>query len=659
MSTTYSNLILQKSIQAHTLVTIRPYELYTGWVLSSTYPGVWVVVVQQTPKLHNVKQIEAVKFTSATDPAEVQLVEKNSAAEVQAATGAWYWDITTSTLYIKTPAGENPNGSFVLGRFALTFSTGLPGVEFADVDGNPFFPYVMEVPNPQKSTQDPYFGLVPIGSGTVRLNARKGNLDALFRKYQWDNASVEVKYGGSNLPYAEYQAVFYGKVQDKEWDDLDLVMRCHDLNEDLNITVPKIKFESVAMTTVTTFYQGGVSYGASVSKAPSDISTQWSTQFPSGRVMPIAYGYLVGIVPTLLSGSDTEAIVQLTGHSNAKIRSVTWDGEINISGKGQKFDWYSDITNSKIYLVRRTSTESMQSSACIVSFLGKSGVGPYFLHNFADIVKDLVQQVAGLSTSFDTDILDRSRFLCNLYKPRLYISSEVSIRDVLSTIMRSTLSYFYITNMGKYCFDAWVPSIVGELHLQEVAGDFIEIKASTQSVRSYSSVSVDYGYFPTRSKQYRSVEIKRPESAAYCGRPNTFQVTPTYLADAPSAAVLGHRLGRISSQPSRVFTIRVPMKCMTTEVMARLELIRERLPSTTQSVHAEVIGVLRNLGTQEVELTLDDQQIIGSQGFMTLDSELLWSTSTEEEKEVTGYFTDDSGFSSATDPLSWGRSRYY
>lgn len=674
--TTFADFVKYHAPGCVVLAQVEAFERLYTWTATAGRTVTWQADITQHTTIHSFRTVEKVRVTDPDidPPAPVQLTSRASVALVDANPGSFHFDPATSIAYVSLADNSTPNGKITSVAFTLYFTSGPPdaGSIFVDSDDNTYVPLVVGVPNSSRNVQDPFAGVVTTGGGDLRLISASGDYDDLFSSYIWEDGHVEIRLGGDRLPFSQYNRLFTGTTQNKTWNEREFVLSLKDGNEQLKTDVTSV-VHAEADADVSTTYTLGAPVGATarLTKNPSQIG---ESKIPIGEPKPIGYGVLEGIRPVPIAVGEAtgtfnaEGVFCLTGHSIMSVESVTVGSHTVTRGQEDddaKFHWHYNLASGLIYIASLadvTDPVSVARDLVSVNFTGKpiTATGGV-MDNFADIVEDLLDH-AGITTALDSAVLARSRFLCNLFAARIYISSKRQVREILDKICVSTLAYFYLSNAGEYRFDVWAPSVQSEVTLTEASGDFVSISAVTQADRLFTRVQVEYGSNPSRDGgEFLTEEVRRPEAVGVVDRDLPFVVEETFLADKESAFVLGTRYARFFEKPAAVFEIETKLKPVALDLVSRGIIEKARLPIKRPGadMHFCIIGMTRNLQTFLTRLTVDDQRVIGSQAFIAADNSLAWTAATEDERDTTGFLTDANGYIDPSIPASRGRSRYY
>lgn len=681
------------------LARVGVFEPAVDWTLAAGRAITYQVPIVQYTSIHSFRTIDIVRIAdpAATTPTPIAAASANtitvnqvvatsldqqlSVPAVEANPGSFYHDTLAGILYVSLADSSTPAGKSVLAGFYLYFSPGMPeaGAVFVDPDGNTYWPYLTGVPSISKRLSNPFFGVVTQGGGSISLAAATGNLDGVFAQYIWEQGEVTVYLGGDNLPFSEYRAFPLGKTLKKTWTEREIRLDVADATQDLLVKFPRTLFTAADAATEFTFYRGGNPALTSIVKKPTDVeATAATTRVPVGQPKPLAYGNVVHAAPTALAikADRSQGMWCVAHHPNYSITAVRIaEEEVGVTGAGSTFTWSMTADLSHLFIQASGSTDV---SAPLVTFTGKradSDGTP--IMNFADIVKDMVSVECGLTTAFDTAVLDRSRFLCNMYVPSIYLATQAQLVSVLDTLTRSTLGYFYMSAAGLYRFDVWCPSIAAEQTLDEAWGDFLDYQASTDAARMFQTIFVEYGLDPGRKSQVKDagagstaaqnvgstllVSVSRAECAAVIlDRTATFTISGTFLADEDSAFVLGTRYARFCQSPALVLPIKSRLRAVQLDVMSRVTSVKRRQPvAPGRALHAQVNGITFDFSAFTVGLDMDNQRVIGTQAFIGSDAAVPWISSTVGVRESAGFWTNYPGFSDDSTPAAFGGSRWF
>jgi hypothetical protein len=187
------------------LCELQPAEALSGWTVvgggsPQTYRIAWSSLIAFGSDAAPVyRRIDGVKQDDA------DLVSRASIAQVQANLGSWFFDETTSLLYISTSSGVHPDTfAAVAAYFTLFVAT-----EPADfVGGQLYEPRLTgELPTITAGAEDPFTPIKPVIQGLIDVINAHAFFDAPADAYVWRNKTARLFLGGGDLPRASYQLI--------------------------------------------------------------------------------------------------------------------------------------------------------------------------------------------------------------------------------------------------------------------------------------------------------------------------------------------------------------------------------------------------------------------------------------------------------------------
>jgi hypothetical protein len=376
---TYATLITSQRPSGVALAQVQVFEPLSAWTATGGQTIVYQTPIEQRMDIHSFKEVTSCSYIDPEEdpedpaiplPTDHKLVSRASIGLVQANPGSFYFDLSSSTLYISLFDSTSPSGKYVKAGFYLYFSTGMAkiGAVFIDPDGNRYDPVISAIPDVSKKAQDPFAGSIVTGTGNMSLVNNDRRFNEVFSQYIWENGTVILLFGGDDLPFSEYKEVFRGFSQDRKWEENSFTIKLKDPHELLLNKIPLEKYtlNDAVVSTVYRFY-GPFSIDMYVpatvncrpadspnspfpltvdfpntyylDKAPIQIET-WAdvpvitgtelplttSRIPVDNVKPILYGTHYGIKGTLLAASPAEAILQLSGHALKSIDKIVCNG---------------------------------------------------------------------------------------------------------------------------------------------------------------------------------------------------------------------------------------------------------------------------------------------------------------------------------------------
>lgn len=640
------------------LLEIEAGEILSNWTHTAGRTITMEISIAQALTIHGAKIIH-----SATVDGEDALTERASVALVDANPGSFYHDTSTDVLYVSMPDSDSAWFHSILVEFWLYFTSGSHerGAEVV-FNSRPYWPYVGRMAF-SRQLGDIYGANLVVGTGALEL-VGGDSFDQLARQYEWESRSFKILQGGESLPYSQYRTVAGGVVHDVMWSDRGMTLTLRDYLEELEVEISGGTYATTDATTTYTFTGPESSGLVDASKTGTTIeATAATARVPIGKAKRLAYGELKGIEPVAIALSASEAIYSVAGHAIYSVDAVEVDGIKSSVGAYQasSFTWRYNLANGLIYIARVDSTIDLRSADIFVDFSGVVGSDDFLMANFADIVSNVLTR-AGITRTLDATSLAESRFLAGLYDARIDWPDAIPVRQAIASICSSAGAFFFQRLDLGYQFTVWAPDMRNEVQIDEERGDYLDISAQGSASEVYTSVSVEYGRDPSRgvgaewlTKTHTSAEAK-----AKIGRDNRLQWKSTLIGNFAGAACLARRLCRYGSQLPLVFDIETTVRVLGYDLLQAVLMDRDRLPhkDAATQIHSRITGISFDTATNRVRLTLDDQRVIGRQAFMVTGAD-QWTDATQEERDTTGYYTDDFALCDPADGRSHRQSLYW
>jgi len=187
------------------LVELEPSEALIGWASegSGAYSVAWSPYTHQqtaAPVLGVYRE-----FVEAREDGTA-LTARASVAAVKANAGSYWYDEATTTLYVKTSGGVNPDTlALVEAVFRVRVSSepvnfsGQPPYD-AQIDGS-------QLPSLEVERATPLVGISTLTSGSLSLVNANGFWDIPSVAWLWTNRKATIRIGGGAMTYSDFQKV--------------------------------------------------------------------------------------------------------------------------------------------------------------------------------------------------------------------------------------------------------------------------------------------------------------------------------------------------------------------------------------------------------------------------------------------------------------------
>ncbi|MDP1570335.1 MAG: hypothetical protein Q8L86_10050 [Vicinamibacterales bacterium] len=582
---------------------------------------------------------------------------ETSVEAVEAAPGSWYWDEAAETLYVHTSGGGNPDtytAYQALVRFYVATRPVVLNRETSDPDtGIYHHPWVIGgLPELIERDNDNLFGAKVMSGVDLQLLNTHGfwfEVVAHNGSYRWKNAQVSAWLGGSYaggvLPRSAYLPIFSMLVDDVTANEELLTLALKPLAARLNELVPR-----------TPYFEGEYPHaGDGVRGTTKWVGYGRTTMRPdlTDTTSHGIYTIADAAFQTLFAVHQAWAVNRQTG-----ARTTLSAGT----------DYTVDLTACTLTVVNATYAHA--THLIEVDVTGKPDGSGSYLQTFADIVQDLLTTFAGVRAA---DIDTASIAAANTAAPEemsVWLKNRRSLASILSTAedgfpaLESAIGGSVMqTPDGTWRVDIWDPGFDPTSVPTFRQSEFAQFSPEPVLQSIFSAVHVYYGYNHATG-EWRVTQASSARTEYLNDVADVLQVF-TFLrgdldADRLAAQVLFVAGG-------------IQMSVDVEETGARLAVhsVRDKLlvnyapapviGGALSSALFEVVELRRSFEpTLRVTARLGNVRGIGGTiGRWVDDLAPDWDDATDEERAVSGFWTDDSDLPDPGDPLSAGGSRWW
>lgn len=210
-----------------------------------------VAHVHATSRLYNwTNSVDAIYtrqtdyFVSGLAQGTTSLTEVSSV--VSLVEGSWYFDRTTSTVYVWITGGGDPQLDEMVVTYRFFYSdapvTMTPDLAdsgdqvyyHARIKSSPGFKHKVGVDQKLVSV---------IGQGDLKLENNDGGLDDIYDTLFFENQKVEIYSWNRDLDFSEAKAIYRGRITNKRYNAVEVVFTVKDLLYDLLQNVPQTPYD--------------------------------------------------------------------------------------------------------------------------------------------------------------------------------------------------------------------------------------------------------------------------------------------------------------------------------------------------------------------------------------------------------------------------------
>lgn len=596
----------------------------------------WVLHSGNTYKISTSLRVTALKFNTSTT-----LTQRTTIADVDANAGSWYWDPSANVLYVRAPSGQTVFSGTYLATVQFYFAN-----KPKTFNNNYYDPRLKSIPRLSIRIEAAFSGSSQMGSGSCDILNNDGYFDALDSLH-WDAGSAVFKMGiddlNNEMDYSAYTAIGNWIVEDWELSTGIFRLKLIEKKTGLEKNIP------------LTFY---------------DRDTYPNLKNNSvGKPIQIAYGRIYGASPVLID--STLKKFKLAGHAIKSIEEVRMRVNVGDASVWQVVNPASkDLANGEFTM----GTEFDDKSELSVDFIGKKNGDGTPMYNPSDIVKDICNTV-GIDTTnstsstaftaaynyFDVGLDANTNERRTVFKPGIYIERPTQAFRIIQEINAMAGSYLYFDFSGNVIFEAWQPARVSTL-ATFTEKDFIDglnIKVGTRHL--FSKMICRFAE-RMQDKWEDSETVERVSTQhAHAMTAAEIKEVSVKLWDRNDVRHYAQRLLSTEGIPETTINVRVPWQAF---LLLPGDKIRVTDNRGSRDMVLEVLEVAHDLTGGKVQLVLGNQRGFGdSFGFWMADTQAAWSASDTaskktENKQESGYWTDDNGLAISTDADSFNVSRW-
>jgi hypothetical protein len=566
-------------------------------------------------------------FTAATTIGGVEDVEST-----------YYHDTTNSLLYVHMADSGSPGNNTVIAYFWIYFST--KGIILNSLY---YEPYIASngIPSISTSLSELHYGTAIIGAGSVVMLNGRGYFDQIARTFLWTNKTIRLLLGGDSLAYAEYTAIFTGKIRQTTFTKNEFSLEVVSSSHDLMRTIPVLTYwtstyaslDPMAEGTPIPYFWG--SYTAAQAPLCTCINTAYGANVYQFKVCDTTYHAIKSITQVYI---DYGAGVgwQTIAHSNEDLALATF------------------TISSATFVVGVSRVK--------VAFEGYH-VASVLIEGAPEIVEDLLLNQCGYvaadldSTSF-TASKTESTFLLNVH-----VINQESALSVIEQICASDIAYFDENGAGQLRYRTYSPAITSSGLTVLDSTDILETPIIFEDFSEvYYRVKVGYSYYCWDGRYVYAEETSY--SSLYKYKKREILHIQTFLRSASNAGDLCDKYSMLVKD--LVTQVRIKLKISQVQKLLgdQFKLTLARAPYATAGGYSERVFEIKGTTLSCFPLTLeltarDSADFFLDIGVWMADAAPAWGAATQAEKDVSGFWCDASGYCDTADTSSFEKSRWW
>jgi len=636
-STSFTALMAEPTSKKIFLAELNLAEELTGWTLTAAQTYTYEIsFLNETITLADSTTENIRKAISSLEEDGTALTEKTSIATVEAISGSYWHDTANSKLYMHPSGDDSPALHTILGFFWLYFAT--DGVILNSIY---YEPYIAEngIPGIRQSNPNLYWGIAQISEGILKFLNGRGYFDQISKKFIWTNKKCRILLGGDNLAYGEYQLLYTFRITNKRF-----------TREEFALDIASESFNLMRSIPINKFL---------ISNYPS------LDPIAEGKPIPIYYGeYSSTHAPTVTCINSAYGADQYQFKICDHCIESFDEGYVNYDdGAG----WSTiTIANTNSTLGTFTVTDSsfvLGESKIKVAFHGKSSAaGSSAIESAPAIIQDLLINVLSYTTSNleSTSFQESSAESENVLN--VPIEKETETLSIIEQICQSDLAFFDSDENGKFRYRTWRPYIAST-YPEIDDTDCLNIPEFTEDNKQiYSTVSIGYAY-SCANNSYKFIDNTQTETQYKYDRNEQLQIK-SYLRTQSDAITLAQRLSYLTKTPTVKLRTELKLPIIDKLLGDKIQLTIKRAPTISSSGYENQIF---EIDEKEISCfpfinkieAFDLKDFGGNIGYWTSVAAPNWSTASNAQKRVAGYWSDSSGYIDPTDSTSLNQSLWW
>ena len=644
--TTFAGLAAAPNSQKGFLCVLNPRKRLQNWTKTGGQTYVYEIALTSIFEV-STEFGNTYRLVTSVEHNGTELDEFASIADVDSFDSSFYHDTSGSKLYIHTTDNSNPNSSstYIIVFINLYFSSGIgkdgKGKIFSNIYYEPLFNPANIPAITYEQTDLLAGGGLKTGSVTLEFNNTHKFWNTIWKEYSWKNADFSLYYGGEELPLTEYELIYFGTIKKESWTERKVWFSTTNYIDLLKRNVP-----------VTPIF------GANVAAADS------------GKPLPLAFGTLTGITPLLTDESvadDKEYTIADAAFQTLKAIDAIYDGVTDVTT-----DATADLTNCKFTFNSYTPSGKVTCDvrgAKISDITGESSTD--LMINASDIIRFFLKEILLLpdakieSTSFAAAKVDNVAPLCKYLRYRRNLSSYIA------EIERSILGNLFINNSGQFEFDIYEPTqIEDDSIINEELGYF---KESSPISKIYTGLKIYYDPKPYdrydislegEEDSYEVLEDTNSRARYVDKQTIAFKHIYTWLKEESDAQNHLYRLLLLTDAPY----VEVDAHIKGINLFQRkpgdiLKVSKTIAPSSTGNYDEEgfqIVRIIKEITQQQTIVLLDNFKGLSIYlGMWTSDTAPDYTTATEDEKKISGFWCDGDGLAETGNYDSYNNSVWW
>lgn len=589
LATTWAELCDKETGQYVNLVEIEPAKLIS--------PASWIYEGSYLYYITDWSPVFPMGVPSQITENGTALTEVSTKAGLSTA-GTWYYETSTSRVYVHCTGNADPDTKTMLVYFWLYFGTQGMNLEILSDVWRHFEALVADVPSLTDKMDDFIFSSASRSISTLALDNSQstdyGNLgafDSIFYDYIWEGKTVRILLGGESLPYSEYQA-WSGVVVEGSLDDTKCSFTLKD-----SLTLLEKKIPTDTYTTADYTYLENSA---------------------EGKVIPIAIGRCLNVRATLVNTTDWTFRIARKYKTILKIRNngvvIYTDGDVVGGGH---------IVNSLIPETGSFQLNYWAGGTITVDIDGETdgnGWEGNDINTYGKMFTFLAtdSELGGISSSLLNTTAITAMDTDRPEEMGLYLETTQKLNDILNTLDESVMAYHTKDRDGKIAAYAWDDTMDTVNAVEFTDNEITACKLTRETKKLYRKVKIGYAknnYIQQKTDEdttaenwadpYKYVEDS-DDTVKYKHNCDEELPVDTLLRDKTDAETVADRYLDIVSKVWLTVELKARLKPFQVSIGDTIQLDSDRFPLDSQ--YFKVTGIEKS--TDDNRMTVKAFQLL-------------------------------------------------
>ena len=513
------------------------------------------------------QSVDDLKDVSSVKVGIVDYLKVSSMAELRQQKEAFYYDTTTTKLYIHFTGTEQPlDKRIVIGVFfGFCDQVSSTGCYY---NNSYYEPRIKSIPSINKQKDRMFFGLMQYNGGSVTLDNSDGYFDNFSQLNAFRQKAV-IRFGFDGMAYSDFRTVFTGYVEKYSYDFGKFTINLQDMRKLLSRKIP-------------TNYLNKTNYPY---LADDNVD----------KVKPIAYGVVRGAPCICLNSEQSGASVYTFLLADTTYNAVSSIQAVYIDGKATAL-YTPDLAAGTFTLASAYVSDNLGDVTADFT------VSP---SNSLYVARDIISNYAGVSfipTNYNIREWNRAQAVARSIG--LYIKESIEISKALEYCCVASDAVFIVQDDGKYTARIYSATRTASrtIYSDEWIGD---PSVSIDESEFLSSVIIKYSknWNANTFRSFRNDDYETEVSTQY--KSYQEETIETLLTNETDAAAKSESIMELS----KTITEQVKRKLKTQHIDLEVMDIAIAAPKTRQGMteqwgYYEVMGINKNLSKAEIELSL-------------------------------------------------------